>query len=165
MAKQFELIYVIPATYSEEEIQPIIDRVTHLIKEIGGEVIQDDNWGKKRLAYPIKHVQYGYYILNVIDLKASQLRKLQNKLKMFQEILRYQIVKAIKKEKTLPIQRPELEKEKPELKPEKRKVISEVGVSEQEIIENRKKKEPEKEKKKKISLEELDKKIDEILEV
>ncbi|PIY78629.1 MAG: 30S ribosomal protein S6, partial [Parcubacteria group bacterium CG_4_10_14_0_8_um_filter_35_7] len=48
----YELLYIIPAKYSEKELQPVINQVIPLIKKAGGEILRDDNLGRKKLAYP-----------------------------------------------------------------------------------------------------------------
>jgi len=147
--EHYELLYIIPAKYSEKELQPIIDRVTHLIKKNGGEFTKDDNLGKMKLAYPIKHVHQGYYILNEFNLRPINLKKIDDSLKLDSDILRHLIVK--KKIKT----QKEIEEEKlaeKRLLQEKEKEIKKEEIKEEAPV-----------KGKKISLEELDKKLDEIL--
>ena len=191
MTNHYELLYIISGKITEEELQPIIDKVTHLIKEVGGEITRDDNWGKKRFSYPIKHMQQGYYILNEIDLKAPHAKELDKKLRIMPEILRHQIVKIEKRKASVKkprIKPNKLEKEIKsdiELKPKKtlssglptklqtesptanpsavKKPIHKENPSETNIL--NKKGSKEKTKTKKVSLEDLDKKIDEILQV
>ena len=49
----YELLYIISNKYSEDEVKPIIEKVEKIIKENGGAIISAEEWGKKRLAYPI----------------------------------------------------------------------------------------------------------------
>ena len=147
----YELLYIIPAKYSEKELQPVINQVIPLIKKAGGEILRDDNLGRKKLAYPIKHVHQGYYILVEFDLKPNQLKGLNKDLKLMPEVLRHLIVKT----KPKPIS--QIIKRKPFLKPP-----VEEG-KEERLIKKEAPKEEREEEREKISIEELDKKIDELL--
>jgi small subunit ribosomal protein S6 len=147
--EHYELLYIIPAKYSAEEIQPIIDRVTHLIKESSGEITKDENLGKIKLAYPIKHFHQGYYILNEFNLRPINLKKIDDNLGLDLDILRHLIVK--KRIKTAK----EIEEEK--MAAERQLREKEKEMEKEEVKEEA----PAKEKK--LSLEDLDKKLDEIL--
>lgn len=136
----YEILYIIPAKFSEEELQPIIDKVTSLIKKGGGETIFTNNLGKKKLGYPIKQIKQGYYILEEFKLKPSALKKLKADLKLLPEVLKHIILKIKISSQ-----------EKPSLRP-----IS--------VEKKRGKIKIEKEEKKKVSLEDLDERLDKILE-
>ncbi len=148
----YELLYLISANYTAEELQPIIDRVTHLIKTAGGEITKDDNLGKLKLAYPIKHNFHGYYILNEFNLRPLNLKKLEESLKLDSDILRHLVAK--KKIKTAQ----ELEEERLAQERQLRAREEELAKEEPKPTET-----PTPAKGKKLSLEELDKKLDEIL--
>jgi small subunit ribosomal protein S6 len=153
MTEHYELLYIIPAKYTAEEILPIIDRITAAIKDNGGEITRDDNLGKLKLAYPIKQTYQGYYILNEFDLKPLNLKKLDDTVKLDTDVLRHMIVK--KKIKTT--------KEIEEERSAQERLLKEKEQEIKKDEEESKKEAPVKEKEKKVSLEELDKKLDEIL--
>ena len=60
----YELLYIVSNKYSEEELEPIKNKVNKIIEENGGKITFSEDWGKKKLCYPIKHFSYGYYLLN-----------------------------------------------------------------------------------------------------
>ena len=94
----YELLYIISNKYSEDELKPIIQKVGRIIKDNGGNITKTEEWGKKRLAYPIKHFNYGYYNLVEFDIKGDKTGKINRTLQMAREILRHQTV--VKKVKT-----------------------------------------------------------------
>lgn len=59
---KYETIFVIDATKAEEEITALVEKFKSLI-EANGEIISVDDWGKRRLAYPINDLTEGYYVL------------------------------------------------------------------------------------------------------
>ena len=94
----YELLYIISNKYSEDELPAINENVKKFIIQQGGSLTKEDNWGKKRLAYPIKHFRHGYYQLIEFDLPNSQvnINVIDNNLRLSDQILRHQIIKKNK---------------------------------------------------------------------
>jgi len=147
----YELLYIIPNRFTEDEVGPIREKVIKIIEKSGGAITYQEEWGKKKLAYKIKDSAFGYYYLAEFDLSGPELEKINKDLRMDRDILRYQIVsKRVKSAE--------------EIKEEKKR-------SEQRIKEEEKKEEVaiemEKEKEKakgKMDLKDLDEKLDKILD-
>ena len=126
----YELLYIIPAKFTEKETESIIEKINDLIKKQSGEIFSVENLGKKKLAYPIKQSYRGYYVFNRFNLDSQNLKELNKILKLDSNILRFLITIF------------EMEKGQPK---------KEIKIKSQS-------------KKKKISTEELNKKLEEILE-
>jgi small subunit ribosomal protein S6 len=88
----YELLYLIANKFSENEVKPIRDKVDALISNNQGKISQTIELGKKRLAYPIKGFRFGYYNLVEFDMPGVNLAKLDHALRMMSEVLRQQIV-------------------------------------------------------------------------
>lgn len=90
--KKYETTFVIDSLIKSEEVESIISKVEKFITNNGGEILNVDRWGKKRLAYEIKKRQYGYYVL--IDYKAPEHlnKNLEREYKLDENILRHLIV-------------------------------------------------------------------------
>lgn len=144
MINHYELLYIVSANYAEDELGLVKDKVKELIVKAGGEIKAEDNLGKKKLAYPIKKATQGGYLLYEFDLEGGALKKLNNDLKLSNEVLRHLITKKSAAAKSLV----EITQEKVEA--EKSKKTEEIKGKE--------------EKKEKIKLEDLDQKLDEILD-
>ena len=192
MVNHYELLYILGAKMAEEEVLPIIDGITNLIKEIGGEIKREENWGKRKLAYSIDRFQYGYYFLSVIDMEPEMVPKLNDQLRLSHDIIRYQIVKVKSVDRPQKL-RPEPEKSAkityfgddemetpgrqfhrsasaPVSAPQKQTVPTtetpSADKSQTDAVETTPTESAKKPAKKaKISIEELDQKIDEILKV
>ena len=141
----YELLYIVSNKYSEEELRPISDQANKIIKDNGGVITSHEEWGKKRLAYPIEHFNYGYYNLVEFDIASNKLAKINNELRLAKEIMRHQIV--AKKVKTAAA----IKKEKEIFD----KIATKAAAQEKATKEKTKGK---------VDLEELDKKLDKILE-
>lgn len=60
--KSYETLFVISPELSEEETKSIVDKFTGLISQ-HGEIEECNEWGKRKLAYPIDYKTEGYYVL------------------------------------------------------------------------------------------------------
>lgn len=99
----YELLYIIPTPYTEKEVPDIQKSVDEIIEGVGGKIQHEENWGSKKLAYPIKHIRRGFYILINFESEPSNIKKIEEKLKLMPEILRFQIIKTIISKRTLRI--------------------------------------------------------------
>ena len=61
-AEKYEVLYIIDLDKGEEEIAAIVEKFKALI-EANGTLAEHDEWGKRRLAYPINDKNEGYYVL------------------------------------------------------------------------------------------------------
>ncbi len=89
--RDYELMLISRAELEEERQRALLDRVTGLIAEYGGVVGKVDVWGKRRLAYPIKHQGDGYY--TVVELQGENpcITELDRVLSINDEVLRFKI--------------------------------------------------------------------------
>ena len=93
MANHYELLYLVSSNFTEEELAGIKDKVSALIKKFGGDIAFGESFGKKKLAYPIKHNHQGYYLFSEFDLPGEQLKELEKNLRLTNELLRHIVVK------------------------------------------------------------------------
>lgn len=91
--QQYELLFILPGTLAESEVQPVVDAVAAVITDRGGKVVRMDDMGKSRLAYPMKHIRYGYFRLCQFEAGYEQVPLIQQKLRLINELLRSLIVK------------------------------------------------------------------------
>ncbi|MBU0683039.1 MAG: 30S ribosomal protein S6 [Candidatus Omnitrophica bacterium] len=139
---------MVASNYTEEELLPIKEKVKNLIKKFEGEISSEDSFGKKKLSYPIKKNHQGYYLLYEFDLDGINLENLKKELGLTNELLRHIIVKKA-------------------IKAPAKARATEIKIQETVIPKSEMEKEEEKESKKddkRIKLEDLDQKLDEILE-
>lgn len=163
----YELLYIISNKFTEDEVNPIAERVNASVAQYGGSVTYIENWGKRRLAYPIEHFAYAYYCLVEFDMPGANLKKLDDSLRLASDILRYQIVarpmrssEEIAEEKKRREESLAREREKNRLaeeKPSETQARQNVTAVEEVAQEDEK-------EKNKVSLEDLDEKLDKILE-
>ncbi len=90
--KEYEIVYVVRPDLSEEERAGKVTRIHGLITENGGEISETSNWGKRTLAYEIRHYSEGHYGLTTFRLPPQSVELLKDRLNIDEEILRFQVV-------------------------------------------------------------------------
>jgi small subunit ribosomal protein S6 len=93
----YEVLFIIANEYTEEEAKKISQDVEGIISKHKGEISYKEFWGKKKLAYPIKHNHFGYYSLLEFDLETEGMPELNETLRLFDKIIRFQIIKTRKR--------------------------------------------------------------------
>lgn len=89
----YELLYIVPNQYTDEEAKKIKEKIDQMIKSFDGVISHEEDLGKKKLAYPIKQVAHGYYFLTEFELEdGRKLKEINNFLRLDKEILRAQII-------------------------------------------------------------------------
>ena len=170
MKRQYEVLIIFPGTLSPDEIKPLYDGVQELVKKHGGTGVVLTDLGKSRLAYPIKHIRYGYFFVGYFDAEADVLPTITEKLRLFNGLLRVtcNIYDARKPKKTGQILSDvailgamEDAREKSEMQPRERAVVETVQMNPThgKTVER-----PVVEKTEAIHLEDIEKKLDEILD-
>ena len=90
---QYELLYIVDSHLTEEELQPLQERIANFITSNSGEITAVNSMGVRRLAYPIGALVDGRYELVQFKADSSVLTAFKNQLKLLQLIIRYMIVK------------------------------------------------------------------------
>lgn len=90
---KYELMYIIDASLEEAPRKELIERVSALVTDNHGEVEKVDEWGKRRLAYPINYKNEGYYVLVNFSAGPELPKEIERVLQISDDVLRYLIVK------------------------------------------------------------------------
>lgn len=89
----YELMYVVNTVLNDGQLEEICDRVVGYIRENGGEVIEEERWGPRRLAYPIEKKRNGYYGLVYFRSGGDFIARLDRALRINDDILRHLILR------------------------------------------------------------------------
>jgi small subunit ribosomal protein S6 len=90
--RDYEMVLVINPELDEEKFNATLNNVSQLITDVGGVVSDVKQWGKRRLAYPIKQFSEGNYVLTQLKLKPTLNREMEAKLQISEDILRHLLV-------------------------------------------------------------------------
>ena len=89
----YELVYIVSPEVADESLDNRVEAVSKFISGRDGTVDEVDRWGKKRLAYPIKHFLEGNYVLTRFKISPARCKELEANLKISEEILRHLLIK------------------------------------------------------------------------
>lgn len=89
--KEYELTVLVHPDL-EVDLDAPLDKVRALVKDNGGEIVKEENWGKKKLAYRINGQDFAVYVSMDVKLPAEAPQKISNMLNITDEVLRYLLV-------------------------------------------------------------------------
>jgi small subunit ribosomal protein S6 len=92
--RDYELTFIVRSQADDEALNSTIDKVKGWIEADGGSVTRVDQWGKRRLAYPIKKEHEGHYVFMLAQLDMAQVVKVERNLRLAEEILRFLFVRV-----------------------------------------------------------------------
>ena len=98
--RDYEVLYIVRADFDDDKVQEAVKRVNTLIERSGGTPERTNLWGKRKLAYEVKHQKEGSYVLQDFQLEPERVPELEAGLKITEEVLRHLIVR--KPEKVVP---------------------------------------------------------------
>ena len=98
MMNRYEMIYIIDTGLEDSARKELVEKVSALIVNNGGEIEKvDETWGKRRLAYAIDYKTEGWYVLVNFKAPADLPRELERNLQINENVLRYLVVKLEEK--------------------------------------------------------------------
>lgn len=92
--RPYEVVIIYDATLEEDAIRGAVDRSAELIRSRGGSPGRVDRWGKRRLAYEIRHHREGYYVLMEATAEPAVMTELDRSLVLADEVLRHKVVRV-----------------------------------------------------------------------
>ena len=92
--RDYELVVIISPDIGDDVIDGSLERLHQSITSRGGEVVDVNHWGRRRLAYPISRHMEGNYVVSQIRLDPNEVVNLENTLRISEEVIRHLIVKA-----------------------------------------------------------------------
>ena len=107
--RDYEVLYIIRADLDDDKVQDAVKRVNTLIERSGGALDRTNIWGKRKLAYDVKHQKEGSYILQDFQLDPDRVPELESSLKITEEVLRHLIVRKPDKAVATPVTPPPAE--------------------------------------------------------
>jgi len=107
--RDYEVLYIVRADFDDEKVQDAVKRVNTLIARSGGTAERTNLWGKRKLAYEVKHQKEGAYVLQDFQLEPERVPELEAGLKITEEVLRHLVVRKPEKVVATPVTPPPAE--------------------------------------------------------
>jgi small subunit ribosomal protein S6 len=92
--RPYELTFIVRPDIDAENLDAVVEKVKGLVTDGGGQAIELNAWGRRRLAYPINKIVEGQYFLLKAQLPARLIGGLERDLRLTEQILRFLIVRA-----------------------------------------------------------------------
>ncbi|OCX51837.1 30S ribosomal protein S6 [Mucilaginibacter sp. PPCGB 2223] len=87
--QQYETVIILTPLLSVETAKEVVAKYTKLLTDGGAEIIQEDNWGLRKLAYPIQKKNTGYYHLTEFKAPGELINKLEVEYRRDERVLRF----------------------------------------------------------------------------
>ncbi len=94
--RNYELMFIVDADLDEEKNAALLQRVHRYLKEGEGTVIRTEDWGVRRLAYPIQHKREGHYYLMYFAMPPANVKQFERSILLAEGIMREIIVRVEK---------------------------------------------------------------------
>jgi len=89
MLNQYETVFILTPVLSEAQMKEAVEKFRGLILENGGEVVHEENWGLRKLAYPIQKKSTGFYALIEFKADPTFIAKLEVNYRRDERIIRF----------------------------------------------------------------------------
>jgi small subunit ribosomal protein S6 len=92
MVRDYELMYIVRPELEDDAVRVAVKSVRALIESHEGEVVKTTLWGKRRLAYEVKRLREGHYVLVVFHLDGGKVAEIERALRIHDTVFRHLIV-------------------------------------------------------------------------
>jgi len=89
MLNQYETVFIATPVLSEAQMKEAVSKFKGVITENGGEIVHEENWGLRKLAYPIQKTTTGFYYLLEFKAEGSLIDKLETQYRRDERIIRF----------------------------------------------------------------------------
>src|SRR5438876_996595 len=89
--RDYELGFILNPEVNEEQTRAILERVEQVVANHDGQIVRINQWGRRRLGYPIQHNRDGFYVFIDMILTPETVIELDRTLKVSEDVLRYMI--------------------------------------------------------------------------
>lgn len=90
--RQYETGFVLSPTLSEEETTQFLQKMAEIVVQKKGHMVKQDIWGKRRLAFPVKRFQEGFYVFFTYDGPGDVSLELERRFKQSDAVIRFMTV-------------------------------------------------------------------------
>ena len=91
--RNYELVMVLNPDADEERLESVMDRVRRVLADQGGEVVSEEHWGRRKLAYKIGDFSEGNYHIAQLSMEAAQAKELERTLRLTDDVIRHLLMR------------------------------------------------------------------------
>ncbi len=96
MLNQYETVFITTPVLSESQMKETVDKFKKILTDNSAEIVHEENWGLRKLAYPIQKKSTGFYYMIEFRTEGSLIQKIETEFKRDERIIRFLIVRLEK---------------------------------------------------------------------
>ena len=85
----YETVFILTPVLSEPQMKEAVEKFKQVLAKFGAEVVNEENWGMRKLAYPIQKKTTGFYTLLEFDAEPAVVEKLETAYRRDERVLRF----------------------------------------------------------------------------
>lgn len=89
MSNQYETVVILNPVLSQEQVAETVDKFKKILTDSGAEIVHENNWGLRKLAYPIQKKNTGFYYLTEFKSDGAVIGKLELEYKRDERVMRF----------------------------------------------------------------------------
>ena len=93
---QYETVFILTPVLSDDQMKETVNKFKGLLTDNGAEMLNEELWGLKKLAYPIQKKSTGFYVLIEFKAEPELIKKLETNYRRDEKVIRFQTVKLEK---------------------------------------------------------------------
>ncbi|AXE21113.1 30S ribosomal protein S6 [Runella rosea] len=87
--KQYEMVFILTPVLSDQQMKDTIEKFRKILTDNGAELVHEENWGLKKLAYPIQNKNTGFYHLIEFKSAPSLIQVVETEFRRDERVMRY----------------------------------------------------------------------------
>jgi len=93
---QYETVFIVTPVLSEDQMKEAVKKFSAYLKENSAEIVHEDNWGLRKLAYPIQKKSTGFYHLIEFKCEGDLIQRMETEFRRDERIIRFLTMKMDK---------------------------------------------------------------------
>jgi small subunit ribosomal protein S6 len=89
MANQYETVFIVTPVLAQEQLTDTVNKFKKILTDNGSKIVHENNWGLKKLAYPIQKKNTGFYYLLEYTAEGDMINKLELEFRRDERIMRF----------------------------------------------------------------------------
>ena len=110
----YETVFILTPVLSEQQMKEAVEKFKKVLTDNGSAIVNEENWGLRKLAYPIQKKSTGFYTLIEFDAEPNVIAKLETAFRRDEKVLRFLTFRLDKFAEEYAIKRRSLKKAKSE---------------------------------------------------
>ncbi len=86
---RYETVFIVTPVLSDAQMKETVEKFRAFLKEQGANMVHEEHWGLKKLAYPIQHKSTGFYQLFEFEAEGSLIEKLEIQFRRDEKVIRF----------------------------------------------------------------------------